>query len=790
MGSSGGLWAAWDERYKLTLVYKCSNFIILLVVDERGLEWVLCLLYGHPRLGERKRIWEELGCRLIALNRPLLVAGDFNQVMGIEEKYSRNRRSIGGVDWLRAFINNLNLREVRSFGVFYTWTNNRSDEEVTFEKLDRAMANHDWAKFFPKSAVSVLPIQRSDHSPMVIDTHWEDSPRHRPKRFEEVWLRNGDVQQIISRVWSMSFSGSQSFQLIQRQNVLMRHLRNWGTLSYKALRVKIKATRDKLGNMQNVIAWQHRMSGQRQRADMMGIVRKERALREELDNLLAEEEIYWAQRAKQRWLDLGNRNSRYFHKAATIKRCKNHIVCLKNEEGQYVAGSHDIRALFVKHFCRLFSGVSEDSGSPPVGSGASGLSNPLGFDLLSSLDVRISDQDRESLDKPFVEKEVEEAVFQMGGLKAPGPDGFIAAFYQKNWNVVGREVSKVVLSFLHSGVMLKEINQTYITLIPKTRNPVSVNDFRPISLCNVLYKIIARVLVNRLRGVLGGLISNFQNAFVPGRQISDNILLAHELIECIKRKRKGKKAMFALKLDMSKAYDRVNWDFLVKVLDRMGFSPKWVNLIYQCISTVSFAVLVNGGRSETFWPKCGLRQGDPLSPYLFILVSQVLSSALSFINSNQICRGVAVGRGSPRVSHLFFADDSFFFMDLDTSHVVYFKWLLDEYCRLAGQKVNFNKSEVFLSPNAKPEMREFLFEVLRVKVVDKPGVYLGAELGCVKRKGGLFQKVLDRIGSRLACWRKNYLAFAGRVTLVKVRSIITCFQFLEPRITLLPRSAV
>lgn len=136
----------------------------------------------------------------------------------------------------------------------------------------------------------------------------------------------------------------------------------------------------------------------------------------------------------------------------------------------------------------------------------------------------------------------------------------------------------------------------------------------------------------------------------------------------------GKKMALAVKLDMNKAYDRINWVFLVEVLRKMGFSSKWVNLISQCISTVSFSILVNGERSEMFQPKCGIRQGDPLSLYLFILVSQALSSALVRFNSNQICRGVAISTGSPRVSHLFFADDSFFFMEFEESHVRQFKY--------------------------------------------------------------------------------------------------------------------
>lgn len=157
--------------------------------------------------------------------------------------------------------------------------------------------------------------------------------------------------------------------------------------------------------------------------------------------------------------------------------------------------------------------------------------------------------------------------------------------------------------------MLRELNRTFIILIPKVPNPVLVNDFCPISLCNVLYKIIARVLVNRLRPVLKSLVSVFQNAFVPNRLISDNILLAHEVTEFICKKRQGRRPCFALKLDMNKAYDRIKWSAVTSVLSEMSFSSRWVNLVYQCISTVSFLVLINGCPSSFFSPECGLRQG-------------------------------------------------------------------------------------------------------------------------------------------------------------------------------------
>ena len=190
--------------------------------------------------------------------------------------------------------------------------------------------------------------------------------------------------------------------------------------------------------------------------------------------------------------------------------------------------------------------------------------------------------------------EVEAALNQMAPLKAPEPDGMPPLFYQNFWHLVKGDVTQIVLHFLNSGSLPNPLNHTFITLIPKTKIPEQVSEFRPISLCNVLYKIFSKVLANRLKRVLPHIISEHQSAFIKGRLITDNILVAYETLHYMKNHNSGSSGFMALKLDMNKAYDRVEWFFLKNVMLLMGFDERWVALVMECITMVTYSILING----------------------------------------------------------------------------------------------------------------------------------------------------------------------------------------------------
>jgi len=197
-------------------------------------------------------------------------------------------------------------------------------------------------------------------------------------------------------------------------------------------------------------------------------------------------------------------------------------------------------------------------------------------------------------------------------------------------------------------------NETHIRLIPKGSGPRWVADYRPIALCNTHYKIIAKILSHRLKPLLPDLISVSQSAFVAGRAIGDNVLITHETLHYLRTSEAKKYCSMAVKTDMSKAYDRMEWGFVRAVLLQLGFDQQWVSWVMSCIESVSYTFLVNGSPQGAVKPSRGIRQGDPLSSYIFILCTEVLSTLCDKALLDGTLSGVRVSRASPAINHLLF----------------------------------------------------------------------------------------------------------------------------------------
>ncbi|CAN0911776.1 Transposon TX1 uncharacterized 149 kDa protein [Linum grandiflorum] len=247
----------------------------------------------------------------------------------------------------------------------------------------------------------------------------------------------------------------------------------------------------------------------------------------------------------------------------------------------------------------------------------------------------------------------------MDADKAPGPDGLNPGFYQHFWQLMGDDIFTAATGWLEAETFPSEIQATNIILLPKVEVPKGMKDLRPISLCSVLYRLIAKVLANRLGRVLPNLISEEQSAFMAGRSIIDNVMVAFEIIHSMRRRQTGKWGEVAVKIDISKAYDRVEWRYLEAVLCKMGFAARWIRWMMLCVKSVQYSVLVNGEWVGPIVPCRGLRQGCPLSSFLFIMCAEGLSAMIHKAAAVGHLTGTRVCRGAPSITHLLFADDIF-----------------------------------------------------------------------------------------------------------------------------------
>ncbi|KAL0297129.1 UNVERIFIED_CONTAM: LINE-1 retrotransposable element O protein [Sesamum radiatum] len=333
--------------------------------------------------------------------------------------------------------------------------------------------------------------------------------------------------------------------------------------------------------------------------------------------------------------------------------------------------------------------------------------------------------------------EIKQAIFDMCPDSAVGPDGFSALFYQVTWDIIAQDVTAAVQDFFCGTPLPKSFKATSIALIPKVPNPSSWTDFCPISLCNVSNKIYSKIMNDRLSMILPGIIALSQSGFVGGRLISDNILLAQELIHSIGDKKRYDNVVF--KLDMAKAYDRVQWRFFV---------------------------LINGDKAGFFQSSQGLRQGDPISPSLFIIVAEFLARGLDRLFQQNPALGYC-NKGGMDINHLSYADDIIIFLNASRRSIRKLVDFLGDYQKISRQQINCNKSSFIVSNRCPSLIHQRIHKMTSFSFKPLPVTYLGSPLYKGNKKCILYDNLIAKMRLKLQGWGQSSLSHGGRLALIK-----------------------
>jgi hypothetical protein len=350
------------------------------------------------------------------------------------------------------------------------------------ERLDRGLGSTSWIQMQENAAVQHLEYNHSDHRPLLLDTDFyavpPSNPVEKPIRFEAKWLKEEGFSEVVEEAWSAAGSETNVIDVLQRLKTMHTGLHAW---DQRVLRQPKKQLRNAQRDLDMVMRGP--LSDDNEQ--------KKLVLAQQIEKLLEQEEIKWNQRARANWLQNGDRNTAYFHSFASARKKRNFIKKLRDANGNMVEGTENLNPLVSDYFTTLFSSEI----------------NRIDPDFLEKITPKVSDDMNERLIAQFTAEDVRKAVFSIGDLKALGPDGLHALFYKKFWNLVGTDITSAVLQAINDRVIPSGWNETIVVLIPKVENPEEVTQFWPISLCNVVYKIISKMLAARLKVILPEIIS-------------------------------------------------------------------------------------------------------------------------------------------------------------------------------------------------------------------------------------------------------------------------------------------
>ncbi|GJX11990.1 RNA-directed DNA polymerase, eukaryota [Tanacetum coccineum] len=666
---------------------------------KRDIDLLIVAIYAPHDPRDKRMVWDYLSHVINQWKGSVVIMGDFNEVRFKSDRFGSifNEK---GADEFNSFIANSGLEEVPLGGCNFTWCHKSA---AKMSKLDRFLVSNNLFTYCPHISAITLDRFLSDHRPILLrETSFDYGPV--PFRFFQHWIEIDGFSKFIEDTWNLApVSGINALcVLISKMKFLKNRIREWINVSRVKTNGDIQCFKEELRVLDEVID-----NGEgsdtilTKRLELINDIKR-------IEQLKAKE---MAQKSKIKWAIEGDENSRFFHGMLNKKRNQLNIRGIL-VNGDWIDHPLEVKREFFNHFRDRFANSKDTR---------------ITIDM--TFPKQISNDQKEDLERALTKDELKAAVWDCGTDKSPGPDGFTFGFYRHYWSVIEHDVFDAVNYFFNSGIIPKGGNPSFITLIPKIPAANLVKDFRPICLIGSIYKIIAKILANRLVGVLDNIVHEVQSAFISGRQILDGPFILNEMLQWCKTK---KNQSLIFKVDFEKAFNSVRWDFLDDVLKKFSF---------------------------------GLKQGDPLSPFLFILIMESLHLSFQRVVDSGMFKGLNLSN-SMCISHMFYADDVVFVGKWSDENINTLTNVLECFHRASGLKINMSKSKI-MGVNVDENKVNLAASKLGCLSLYNPFSYLGMKVGDMMSRAQAWKEVVDKVKNRLSKWKMKALSIGGRLTLLK-----------------------
>nr|XP_009618786.1 uncharacterized protein LOC104110923 [Nicotiana tomentosiformis] len=673
-------------------------------------------MYAKCRSNLRKELWANLVNFSVSHKGPWAIIGDFNVISDHEENNRGNPYRIDkSFDFLEC-LTECGLQDAGFLGNIVTWYNNRVTPDTIWKRLDRMVYNSEWFSLFGRTTVTHLASACSDHVPLLAQFCHIEETYVKYFKFLNFWTEHVNFLDVVKNTWEEECQGNPLWILHQKLKKTASRLSSWYREAYGDIHEESKRLELEISNFELLTI-----------NDNSDVNRTNlNKIRAEYFRYLKIHDSILRQKARVKWLTDGDSNTAYFHNVIKDKRRTLRINKIHNKFFQWVEGTKEVSEAAVRYFRGLFSQKHEQN-------------DFFNLDII----------------KHAISEDVNHKLIALPTAKK----------FQTCWSIVASNIVQSFISIFYGAELPRWFTHTCIVMLPKVPSPQHFNDIRPISLCNVISKLFAKLPNSRLSIILPDLISWNQSGFVKGRAITENILLAQEIIQDIGKP--NEKGNIILKLDMAKAYDRVSWSYLCVLKRQLGFCETWIDIIFRHISSNWYSLLANGTRQAFFKSERGLRQEDPISPSLFVICAEHLSRKLNLITSLDDYKGFHMNKNGPLINHLVYVDDIILFSSGCRKSLILLMEALTGYEKISGQLVNKQKSCVILAPNTPPDEISRVEGITQMEHKVLPIKYLGCPLYVGRKKIFIFSEMITKVINKISGWHSKFFSTGGRAVLIR-----------------------